>query len=99
MENQTTVRKIKITSAEDARAAGLWVMAAYWDVFQALQKVEEPQDCPNCPNLGYYTIRKYNFSKEDGGDEIDFEQCQWCYETPNSKFNYARRLTEEEKAV
>lgn len=40
------------------------------------------EDCPYCPNQGWYF----------DGDPEDPEQtqCEWCWTTPNSKFNVER---------
>ena len=50
-------------------------------------------DCPNCPNIGHYMVRVHRW---DGKEDFDYEQCQFCYEQPNSRFNYQRRLEGEE---
>ena len=44
-------------------------------------------DCPDCDNSGCYATQG-----KDGGPEPN--QCQWCYESPNSKFNQANREAE-----
>ena len=40
-------------------------------------------DCPNCDNVGW-------FMAPDSNGEPTPEQCQWCYVTPNSKFNLSQ---------
>ncbi len=37
-------------------------------------------DCHMCPNQGWYSITGQNGEREQ-------QQCQWCYTTPNSRFN------------
>lgn len=44
------------------------------------------EDCPNCDNGG---VIRYN-----GGD---MEQCQFCYEMPNSRFNQNEAVIEASK--
>jgi len=48
-------------------------------------------NCPNCDNTGSYTM-------SDGGEGLIEYQCQWCHDTPNSKYNKAKankkRMTE-----
>ncbi len=53
---------------------------------------EEILDCPNCDNVGC-------IANQIGDNDWEQIQCQWCYETPNSRFNYERRLTAEENAI
>lgn len=36
-------------------------------------------DCPYCPNQGWYTAGTY--------ENMDQEQCQFCYENEMSVFN------------
>lgn len=43
-------------------------------------------DCPNCEDNQGFTIEAYP-SRYFAGDEYIQQQCEWCYETPNSKFN------------
>jgi len=38
------------------------------------------EDCPNCPNQGWYYI----------GIHGEQEQCEWCNDNPNSKFRAAK---------
>lgn len=42
---------------------------------EAAEKMAEAVQCPDCPNLGWYP----------GGDGQ--QQCQFCYEHPQSRFN------------
>tara|TARA_R110000823_G_scaffold62221_1_gene147881 strand:+ start:513 stop:785 length:273 start_codon:yes stop_codon:yes gene_type:complete len=41
-------------------------------------------DCPNCPNQGWYAVEYRN---ADGTPDQAQQQCEWCYTMPNSKFN------------
>jgi len=41
-------------------------------------------DCPNCDNVGGYGVPYMDTS---GVMQAEERQCQWCHETPNSKFN------------
>ena len=45
---------------------------------------DEPQDCPNCPNQGWYAVQ---YTHADGTPDQCQQQCEWCYTMPNSKFN------------
>lgn len=44
-------------------------------------------DCPNCDNIGWYVIPYMDTS---GVMQCEERQCQWCRETPNSKFNLSQ---------
>lgn len=48
--------------------------------------------CPNCPDQGYtiYETGGIDMDGENDTREGHQEQCQFCYETPNSVFNIAR---------
>jgi len=45
--------------------------------------------CPNCPDQGYYIYETGGIDMDGENDtrECHQEQCQFCYETPNSVFN------------
>ena len=39
------------------------------------------QDCPHCPNQGWYAVPNRNTG------DAEQQQCEFCYTTPNSRFN------------
>ena len=53
---------------------------------------DEPQDCPNCPNQGWYAVA---YTHADGTPDQCQQQCEWCYTMPNSKFNQNERNNHE----
>lgn len=55
---------------------------------------KHPDDCPNCPNQGWYSIERNGEQEQD--------QCEWCYTIPYSKFNQTQlqsQLTTAEARV
>ncbi len=51
-----------------------------------LEQVREAaQDCPMCPNQGWYA---------DGQEQM---QCEFCYTVPNSRFNIDAALSAHEE--
>ena len=62
---------------------------------QCDELLKTANDCPNCPNQGWYeimiTVRGINGEPEP---ERGQEQCQFCYEHPNSRFNIVNRIKE-----
>lgn len=52
-------------------------------------KLEELEDCPDCPNQGWY----YDSDPYYGSQE----QCEWCWCNHNSKFNIMRNLEMKER--
>ena len=59
------------------------------DEGKILTIIGNAQDCPYCSNQGWYEI--------SGVDGPEQGQCQWCNETPTSKFNLATTLAESLK--
>lgn len=41
-------------------------------------------NCPHCADVGFIVVYSFTYAPEQ-------QQCQFCYETPNSKFNLDRR--------
>ena len=58
-------------------------------------RVAEVEDCPNCPNQGWYG----QLICSSNPWEAEQVQCEWCYENPKSRFNYQRRMEAQEAAV
>lgn len=60
----------------------LYTMANEIEALQArVARLENMKSCPNCDDVGWYVVAD-NFT----GEPLQ-EQCQWCYETTDSKFN------------
>jgi len=61
-----------------------------------LDKIAE--DCPNCPNQGWYEVTGTYINPNNGEPEPqqEQEQCQFCYEQKNSRFNIENRIKELE---
>jgi len=57
------------------------------------------EDCPNCPNQGWYEVTGTYINRHTGEPEPqqEQEQCQFCYEVKNSRFNIENRIKELEK--
>lgn len=48
--------------------------------------IDSHDDCPYCPNEGFYVETDYN------GDPEQI-QCEWCYTEPKSKFNIPKNIS------
>lgn len=57
----------------------------------ALRKVVDAKFCPYCQDVGWYEAP----NPQTG--EGEQQQCQWCYETPDSRFNAMNELSEYEE--
>jgi len=95
----------KLTEAEK-------VIAELKDAFK---KYDEALDCPNCPNQGWYEITVTGSAMDHAPDcdgscrncpiqvpvqELEQEQCQFCYAEENSKFNVrTEALANAEKVI
>lgn len=53
------------------------------DDFAQYDDIDPGEDCPNCPNQGWYVVAGNGVQ----GESPEQVQCQWCDITPNSKFN------------
>lgn len=55
-----------------------------------------PEQCPNCDNQGY-TLHEICVDRGYGGEcivqELEQEQCEFCYENENSIFNYNKMIS------
>ncbi len=49
--------------------------------------------------MRYVGMDEYGEPIGEGEAEPEMEQCRFCYEEPNSRFNYIQRLTVEENAI
>jgi len=58
-----------------------------------MQQTElEILDCPHCPNQGWWADQQPNYWTGDA--EWVQVQCEWCWTTPNSRFNIEGDINE-----
>jgi len=52
----------------------------------------EWENCPNCPNQGWYPITVVKHDNYGQWQEQEQEQCEFCYKNPKSVFYQENKL-------
>ena len=85
----------KVTTGAGADLCDLAVTAERYrrmaELVEAAQALREARRCPNCEDVGWYIQPEYHTG------EAEQAQCQWCYETPDSRFNALAALDKLEQ--
>lgn len=69
---------VQLVEAERDRLRGLYKQRDQWR--EVAVQLSRSKKCPNCDDVGFYVI-------ENRQGEPEQCQCQWCYTTPQSRFN------------
>ncbi len=80
--DETTVKRWETWRVQTSDENSM-IMNAGWLFIQRNKVSDNFQNCPDCPNQGWY-------ARETPNGEPEQIQCQWCHVTPDSKFNYKK---------